>query len=235
MTTDKGTSTNRTVYVLTRTAGRPKYFERCAKSVRDQSYPYVVHVVGVENDDRDTFKYVQAAELRDPEIVTYRPVPAKIANENPRFYNRYLDHLHCYVEELNPEAWITYLDDDDIFTSEHSLQTMMTCARLVRAEMVIARSRVPGLGKIPKVLGLRPEANEISGLGWAFKVEHAPIWKIDRDANYLAAQDVWDSVKHPVAFTPHVVATLQRGDGAGGYGARDDLGDTAVPDHAGLE
>lgn len=53
---DGGVYVNDTVYVLTRTSGRPLFYQNARESVTEQSYPNVVHIVGT--DDPTSAKYV---------------------------------------------------------------------------------------------------------------------------------------------------------------------------------
>jgi hypothetical protein len=116
---------NRSVFVLTRTAGRPKYFAACAKSVMQQTYPYVHHVIGLEDDDVDTKTYVMqmASEglLRDPIFVYY---PPGSTHDGEIFYNRYLYDMHDVVKQFHT-GFITYLNDTDKFVTIGAVQQLM--------------------------------------------------------------------------------------------------------------
>lgn len=96
---------NETLYILTRTSGRPGFFARCRESVKALSWPGpVVHVVHTD-DPRDT--YVKGDIIIQGE--TYGP------SFGSGFYNLYQNRLLKAVP-IKSDGWVHFLDDDDCYT-----------------------------------------------------------------------------------------------------------------------
>jgi len=116
---------NKTVYVLTRTCDRPKEFKRCRQSVIDQynSDMNIIHCVGYDKIEslqyiNDTLKdECEGIKIRT-ELIDLRP--AKSSGLDP---NQYIDYFykHININEL-PQGYVIVLDDDDMFTSTHTLE-----------------------------------------------------------------------------------------------------------------
>ncbi len=85
--------------VLIRTSGRPKFFDKCYKSVLAQTEEYKI-IVSV--DDKKSLKYVQKYPV---EIVEVKP--RKRENKAQCPWNRYFNDLL-----KKAEGWVIYLDDD---------------------------------------------------------------------------------------------------------------------------
>ncbi len=224
------------IYVLTRTAGRPKFFEKCAQSVFDQSYPDVVHVIGYESDDAATRAYIdKSTHLREPILVGY---PAGSPDSDGQiFYNRYFTDIYKRLEHLGAENWITYLDDDDVFQDEHALQALQDAVK-PPTRMVIGRADWNGIFPAHDQMGVRPHYNSIATSGWMFRASLLPYahWRTDIHSNWVVAQNIYDQLEPwEVEWVDKVLARMQRPDGSGGHGARDDAGAAGAPDHTGLD
>ena len=112
-----------TVNILIRTYRRPKYFEMCMESIREQTYPNIRVFVGYH--DYQTAQYVI------PYTVT--PVPYEVYGKQierkddrdtygaPFPMNHYLNELSAAVQD----GHVILLDDDDRFTSKNAVAEIM--------------------------------------------------------------------------------------------------------------
>jgi len=87
--------------ILIRTSGRPKFFDRCYKSVKAQTEDYKI-IVSV--DDKESLKYVKKYPVQIIKV-------GRRKRENPAqcAWNRYFNDLL-----IRAQGWIIYLDDDVI-------------------------------------------------------------------------------------------------------------------------
>lgn len=141
-----------TVYVLTRTSGRPTFFKEMADSVREQTYPSVVHMA--LTDDRESLEYM--ADIQDPVLAkslihNFHPEEvcdrcAKLSSNNAScaaappmdrpeerqaFFDCYCDTsypMNDYMNRLHErigEGWVMYLDDDNLLQDPFSISELM--------------------------------------------------------------------------------------------------------------
>lgn len=114
------------VNVITRTSGRPEGFNVNVQSIRSQTYKNINHVICT--DDLNSIKYVEEAGFEDclfvqrDAVITNDPNPEDVFKTGPYSpHNLYLNHAIKLVQE----GWIVYLDDDDSFMNEHSVQQVV--------------------------------------------------------------------------------------------------------------
>jgi glycosyltransferase involved in cell wall biosynthesis len=97
------------INILIRTSNRPALFDRCLKSIQDQTYKNVHIMIG----------YDRAASL------DYIPKDAErhflyADNSIPYFYDLYCNDL----KEKVTDGWFLFLDDDDVLTSPTVLEEL---------------------------------------------------------------------------------------------------------------
>ena len=105
------TDETQTINILVRTCYRPSYFRKCINNILGQSYKNIRIICCY--DDMRCLEYLN--EITD-ERVEYSYINID-SNEHYK-YNLYLNTL---LEKVN-DGWIIFLDDDDIFTTNQSLQ-----------------------------------------------------------------------------------------------------------------
>ena len=101
-----------TVYVLTRTACRPKMFARLRESVLSQECEHkIIHVVHIE---------VDAGDYAEGDIVVRgRRIPKGPGMSAPwELYNERMLSVVSKVARKDRPGWVMFIDDDDVFTSE---------------------------------------------------------------------------------------------------------------------
>lgn len=94
----------RTLYVLTRTSGRPEFFRRCRESVLALNYPNVVHIV--HSDDPRCEQYIEC------DILVRGEAHGSYIGTAP--YNLYNNRL---LSAIPGSGWVHFLDDDDQYVS----------------------------------------------------------------------------------------------------------------------
>lgn len=142
-----------TVYVLTRTSGRPFYFAAAAKSVTEQTHPRVEHIVAT--DDANSFRsYLQGHpgafllssnhDSFDPKAVCHQ---CKGANgrcatapslDQPHARQAFFDcycstayPMNSYMNDLQRRVrngWVLYLDDDNLLVDRFALSGLLARA-----------------------------------------------------------------------------------------------------------
>ena len=112
------------INILTRTSNRPNFFNRNVNSVNSQTYKNIRHIVSYDNDgdleyinkhnnltlvkiDKD--KLIREDNSPNPNTGKYSP------------HNLYFNEMLKVVEE----GWVIFLDDDDLFYDENSLEIIV--------------------------------------------------------------------------------------------------------------
>jgi glycosyltransferase involved in cell wall biosynthesis len=103
------------VYILIRTSGRPRFFNRMMQSIKEQTYPNIITIVHTDND-RD--KYVKGDI-----IVRGTPKPGCRAP-----YNLYMNTLIKTVSRQTP-GWVYMLDDDDRLFAPDVIERFVNAAK----------------------------------------------------------------------------------------------------------
>lgn len=112
------------INILTRTSNRPNFFNRNVNSVNSQTYKNIRHIVSYDNDDDleyinkhnnltlvkiDKDKLIREDNSPNPNTGKYSP------------HNLYFNEMLKIVEE----GWVIFLDDDDLFYNENSLEIIV--------------------------------------------------------------------------------------------------------------
>ncbi len=92
------------VYILLRTSGRPKYFEKCYDSIKKLTYPNIKLIVHTD-DPRDD--YVKGDYIIRGECFTPWHGTAP--------YNLYNNRL---LKAIPSPGWVHFMDDDDLYPQE---------------------------------------------------------------------------------------------------------------------
>ena len=121
--------TSDTVYIVTRTHGRPKAFDRCHRSIINQRHKQIKHIVIV--DDPSKAEYVKQYDcitytIDSNELKRLRNNEVKIDSsknfDKRRFeYNLYFNTLQ---EDLRL-GWYMVLDDDDYLADENVIVNLL--------------------------------------------------------------------------------------------------------------
>lgn len=108
-----------TLYVLTRTSGRPSFFKRCRETVEALTWPGPkVHIV--HTDDPRDLDHIKADILIKGECLT----PA----HGRGYYNKYNNRL---LEAIPGKGWVHFMDDDDEYLGPDVLNWLHGADRTV--------------------------------------------------------------------------------------------------------
>ena len=98
----------KTLYILTRTSGRPKFFDKCIKSVQRQDYPNIKHIVLIDDNNDNNYVY------------QYQSVD-KVISISSKDFSHYEGYLNAALKSLPKDSLFCVMDDDDHYTNHDSL------------------------------------------------------------------------------------------------------------------
>ena len=104
-----------TINVLTRTCNRPNFFAICKESLFNQTYQNWNFIIGY--DEEESYSYI----CDTSGVVLVPLIKEIVTNVNTFPYNLYFNVMH---EKIKHPGYIIYLDDDDSFYSNTSLETI---------------------------------------------------------------------------------------------------------------
>lgn len=180
--------------VITRTSNRPKFFERCRRSVLEQG-PGVFHLVG-SDDAADTYP-------EGDKVVALDAYPG-------RGHNLYFNTLKYYVPKSHP--WVLFLDDDDHFTTPAAIETIREHITS-QQDLLLWQVQFPDGRVVPDQVGRLPEAGNISGLGFCYRVDRWVNWPGMPLGDFFVISRL-HKILNPV-WIPQVLTGLQAGPGEG--------------------
>lgn len=147
--------------IITRTH-RQQYFEVCKQSVETQTYKNINWIVG---SDADCHYYPAIKLFKD-----YRK-PALILSGH--YFAPYNLHLNTLALEVK-EGYVMYLDDDDRFTDENSVQRIMN--EVQEDTMLVWKVKITDKFIVPShSFGDRITAGDFSGIGFCVHSKHLPV------------------------------------------------------------
>lgn len=211
------------VNILTRTSGRPKYFERCYESVQSQTYENINHLISV--DDDETEEYVKKLTKQYVRVI---PQKEGIPRIDPVTHARHAAHYNLYLNELRAHVqsgWIMFLDDDDMFMSDNAISDIIN--RISNEdELVFWKVRFPKTIIPPhelfkkKIIAL----NNFSMIGFMYNKKYDNYASFDHfsGGDFFFIKQLAPKVPNKL-WINEIYTGLQRRDRMGGFGRRDDL------------
>lgn len=170
------------INIITRTHLRPKRFKICRDSVCSQVYKAVNHIVGSDTtcDYFDAIKLAKKSHSVEKDEIGKYPAP----------YNLHLDELAKRCQD----GYVMYLDDDDMFVDNNSLQEIMNhvSEESVTLWKVNINGRiVPCDDNFGKII-----PNDISGIGFCFHTKHLPVnWGSWTGGDYRVIKHLTDKLE----------------------------------------
>jgi len=154
------------VNVISRLSNKRLHTEMMIRSVTGQTYQPINHILGadVELDFMDKSKYIELKlgelEYPQPYISTY-PAP----------YNKHCETLgkHC------KEGWVCYMDYDDMYTREDSIETIVKHIKHDNQMLVWKVQITPQFIVPSKSFAKEITAGDFSGIGFMFHTKHLPV------------------------------------------------------------
>ena len=123
------------IYVLTRTSGRPNFFEACRESIKNQTYGEWYHITST--DDYESYKYA-IKDTRRSQVVKVKK--GKKTKEINCPYNLYNNEL---IAKVPVGAWMCFLDDDSRLKDRDSFMRLVKGIKEARKngkELVISKA-----------------------------------------------------------------------------------------------
>jgi len=195
------------VNILTRTSRRPKFFESNLRSVLEQDYPMIRHLVSY--DDAETYAYLIEFLKKYPDSFEAIPVERIESQGGSHFpFNLYLNRLQAEVDS----GWIMFLDDDDVFLEPDAVSQIVK--HVVESESRTLGSRTldsdaTKLGKmlfwrvkfptriVPKHFRRPPRLGDISCIGFMFhsSLLEIAIWGDRKGGDYQVIKQLYDHLQ----------------------------------------
>jgi len=127
-----------TVYLLTRTANRPKMFARLRESVLAQRFDgEIIHVVHAETGHAD---YAEGnVVVRGPRLPKILNMTAPWELYNQRLLEAVSGMLHGTegAKAAFPPGWVMFIDDDDMFTSDTAVAEALAQAFVTDDQLLV--------------------------------------------------------------------------------------------------
>lgn len=164
------------INILTRTSGRPIGFKRNVESVRSQTYKNIRHIVCT--DDKDSVSYIEEMGVTDYILIDKEEV-INSDTELPRNSRKMIHNLYLNIlNEKVTDGWIIYLDDDDRFFENNSLQKVVDQINTVDEDTLVAwRMKYSSGRTLPLSYGdMRPSKIGGSCIGFHSKYSKDAIW-----------------------------------------------------------
>ena len=188
-----------TINILVRTTYRPSYFKRCIQNILCQSYKNIRIICCY--DDMRCLEYLN--DITDERFEFFY---INIDSKERYKYNLYINTL---LEKVT-HGWIVFLDDDDIFTTHHSLQIisqkMTNDNNFIYWSVKLGNNTIihpPDINKIT--------IGKISGIGFAFHSKYKSIakWRCKIVADFSFVIDLFNANKFDCVEIKQILAQTQ--------------------------
>lgn len=210
---------NPLINILTRTSNRPNYFKECFNSVKTQTYKNINHIISVDNDETEEYvkqytgNYIRVNPI-DKDGINL-PNGIKFAP-----YELYLNDLRKEVKD----GWIIFLDDDDKFISNGSLQKIVNNISNDN-QMLIWRVQFPNK-IIPEQIYFDKKQivlNHFSMISFMYhkKYDNLVDFKPYYGGDYFFANEL-EKIIPEKTWIDSIYTRLQRTNSMGGFGKKDD-------------
>ena len=183
---------NPIVNVLVRTAQRPRFFENCIKSIKNQTYKNINIWVCIDDKKQDyTIKYPVYPIFVDKKT-DYKLPDSSVNYGRVMMYNAYFNEMYKHVKS----GLILYLDDDDCYFNENSIQKVVNEYKkgneLIIWKVKIGNKIIPE----PDYFGKEPAVFQISGIGFAFdsKYKQHADWEPFKRGDFRVANKLFNII-----------------------------------------
>lgn len=205
------------INILTRTSNRPNYFRDCIKSIRQQSFSFINHIVAT--DDVSSIEYIKSYDINplyiDPskykhntyKLFDYHNGEGK--GESPAWWNVYFNDMYPFIKE----GWVMFLDDDDSFSHSDSLKYLIPYLsnpdNLLFWKVQFPHCIVPNVGS-PSLEISPPIYCNISGIGFMFHSNYLKYAKWDEwgGGDFRISSRLWDVIPNKIQID-HILTQIQ--------------------------
>jgi len=207
------------INILTRTSNRPNYFKECFNSIKTQTYKNINHIISVDNDE--TEEYVKQYTTNYIRVnIPIDSNPPVVNGRRYAPYNLYLNELRKQVKE----GWIMYLDDDDSFINNTSLEKIVSNIKN-EDQLMIWRVLFPNRVIPDQIYFDRKEIklNYFSGIGFMYhsKYDIHSQWDMYSGGDYYFVNKLEKIIPEQV-WIDSIYTQIQRRTSMGGFGKKDD-------------
>ena len=190
-----------TLYILTRTSGRPAFFARMRETVKALSWPGpVVHIVHTD-DPRDT--YVEGDIIVKGEVLG--------PSFGGGFYNLYQNRLLKAIP--NEEGWVHFMDDDDEYLAPDSLAFLVGANHTA---LHVCKTRRVGVSKNCEIfppLWKKQKTFQTECFALWSEIAKKYNWWGEKGGDHHYTQKI--TRKHPIVWHDHIATQAQSGKGKG--------------------
>jgi hypothetical protein len=178
-----------TMNILIRTANRPNYFRECISSIQRQDYPNINVIIGIEEGDKATMRYVSEYKYR---VVFYKKdseQPKPPSEDYGRWfpYNGFLDKMLSRVSS----GYVMCLDDDDELCGNDTISSIMSQVGIDKT--VYWRTKI-GSRIIPKDLG-EPKRCDITSNSFCHHISQSVKWDNFKRGDYRVSSQLWEKTE----------------------------------------
>lgn len=163
------------INILTRTSNRRNGFDKCAKSIKSQTYGNINHIVSYDNDiDLEYIDDYNVTKVKiDREMLIKND--SSINPNNPNFW--YSPHnLYCnsLLDSVN-DGYIMFLDDDDMLISDNVIEEIVK--NIVDEDTILIwQMRYPNGMLLPDNISFLEKRIRLGGIGSPCFLFHSK-WK----------------------------------------------------------
>lgn len=115
---------NPVINIVTRTHNRPQYFKNCVKSIEQQSYKNIHHIVTYQTDEDYNYVKEYNHNITPVKVPNVKKDIAKYTTiyDNVRAdHAPYNAHFNYGYKAVN-EGWVMHLDDDDMLLYSNAIE-----------------------------------------------------------------------------------------------------------------
>lgn len=218
----KSKKDNILINILTRTSNRPLGFENCHKSVINQTYKNIKHIVSYDNDN--DLQYLNNYRIEKVRVNKYKGEVLK----NPDGYlfapyNTYCNALLNKVES----GWILFLDDDDHLIHNKVIEEIIKQIKKATEDSIfIWKMRYPNGKTVPSNHFFEQKEIQINNIGSPCILFHSKYkafatWDTFKGADYRFINALFEKIPTKIWLKRVFIQINNFGD----YGKRNDIND----------
>lgn len=194
------------INILTRTSNRPKYFKTCCDSINYQSYKDINHIIGVDDiksipyvkEYTSNYIYIDPLKYKHNQNKNFWYNPTNMG-DTPAWWNSYFNDMYSLLKP----GWVMFLDDDDQFIYENSLEYITS--NLINEDSLIfwkvqflnytiPRYNTKPLNQFP------PTPGNISGIGFMFHTNYIKyaMWEPWGSGDFRVSYNLWQNIPNKI-------------------------------------
>lgn len=205
------------INILTRTSNRPNYFKTCCNSIKQQTYKKINHIICT--DDSKSLPYIKEytnnyiqinpEKYKHDKYKKFSYHNNQDIGDSPAWWNSYFNDMYPLLKD----GWVIYLDDDDQFTYENSLEYMLSLLpnenSLLFWKVQFPGYTIPRINS-PSLITNKPINGNISGIGFMFHTNYIKnaSWEAWGGGDYRVSIKLWDVIPNKIE-TNEILTKLQ--------------------------